>query len=461
MRLFYIYLLVICFANTSCKKLIEVPPNPADRIATGQAFSDSTNVLNVMAGLYSNFTINDAGFAFGIYNGGVTAYTALTGDELINLNPNLLHVLTPYYKNSLQSDNAYLSMFWADAYKTIYIVNASFESLPKSTGLSESFRQQVTGEFKTLRAFTYFQLVNIFGGVPIITGTDFRVNSRLPRETEAKVYEFIVADLEAAIKLLKPEYPSDGHARPNLFTAKALLAKVYLYLKNWQKAEVLAGEVIDAGLYYLEPDPNRVFLSNSTESIWQYPATDAGFSETNEGYVFNPEPGNIPDYEMTQDMLNAFETGDLRRTSWVAEADVNGTLYYHPFKYKRRTTDLPGESEGYIFLRLGEQYLIRAEARANLDQSDDAVEDVNTIRRRAGLGDISFIDKETLLASIMQERRIELFVEWGNRWFDMKRTNQSNAVFGTKPNWQPTDILYPVPKSEILNNTALLQNPGY
>src|SRR5688500_5904124 len=107
MRLFYIYLLAICFANTSCKKLIEVPPNPADRIATEQAFSDSTNVLNVMAGLYSNFTINDAGFAFGIYNGGVTAYTALTGDELINLNPNLLHVLTPYYKNSLQPDNAY------------------------------------------------------------------------------------------------------------------------------------------------------------------------------------------------------------------------------------------------------------------------------------------------------------------------------------------------------------------
>jgi hypothetical protein len=457
----YFYILAACFAATSCKKLIEIPPNPSDKITTTQAFSDSSNVLNVMAGIYSSFHILDAGDAPGFYNGGIAAYTGLTADELINWNPSLLQFLTPYYKNSILPDNAYLGIMWTQGYEVIYKVNKSLDGIAASKGLSAGFIKQIGGELKTIRAFTYFNLVNIFGGVPVVTVTDFRINSRLPKETPDKVFALIVADLEEAISLLKPEYPSDGHSRPNLFTAKALLAKAYLYQKNWQKAESLSGQVIDAGLYSLESDLNSVFLTGNNEAIWQYPSIDADFLETNDGYVFIPDPDNIPEYEITPSLMDAFEADDQRKASWTNAEDVNGTIYFYPFKYKKKYMDVSPESESYVMLRLAEQYLIRAEARTQLNRLDDAAEDVNAIRQRAGLTDISVSDKETMLAAILQERRVELFCEWGNRWFDIKRTDNANLVFGTKPNWQPTDALFPIPMSEIQRNPALKQNPGY
>jgi hypothetical protein len=115
--------------------------------------------------------------------------------------------------------------------------------------------------------------------------------------------------------------------------------------------------------------------------------------------------------------------------------------------------------------RLAEQFLIRAEARAHLDKitgANSAKADLNMIRDRAGLPPTVASTKEEMLAAILQERRMELFVEWGHRWFDLKRTGKASEVLSVlKPRWDPTDVLYPIPYNELQLNPNMMQNAGY
>jgi hypothetical protein len=116
-----------------------------------------------------------------------------------------------------------------------------------------------------------------------------------------------------------------------------------------------------------------------------------------------------------------------------------------------------------MVLRLAEQYLIRAEARARLGKVPESQADINAIRSRSGLSNTTAADPAALLLAIEKERQVELFSEWGHRWLDLKRTGRADAVLGAeKPtDWQPTDALYPIPQNEILSNPLLTQNLGY
>lgn len=457
----YILVGVTICAAVACNKLIEIPPNPSDQLLTGQVFSDSENVVGAIAGIYQGFSIIDDGSSPSFFNGGIPVYTGMSSDELINHDIFLLPYQTPYYVNALLPNDPYVAGMWAAAYAIIYRVNAALEGITESKGVSESFRSRTAGELRTVRAFCYFNLLNLYGGVPMITGTDFNMNARVPRSTVEEVYQFIIDEMEEAVDQLLPEYPSEGRARPNLHTAKALLAKAYLYTEDWQKSAALSGEVIDAGVYSLETDLNNVFVKGSAEAIWQYPTEAAEYYQTNDGYLFIPYPEEIPRFEITEELYHAFEADDQRKINWIGQSDVDGTVYNFPYKYKNMDSYSSDIIEDYMMLRLAEQYLIRAEARAELDQYDDALDDLNIIRERAGLEDVSFTDKEALLTAIMHERQVELFCEWGNRWFDLKRRGIADAVLGSKSGWQSTDALYPIPLNELRTNPFLDQNAGY
>ena len=151
----------------------------------------------------------------------------------------------------------------------------------------------------------------------------------------------------------------------------------------------------------------------------------------------------------------------MRKLAWVQSENFSGQTIYYPYKYKINSG--PPITEFYVVLRLAEQYLIRAESRANVDDIEGAQNDLNAIRNRAGLSNTTAIDKTSLLKAIEHERQIELFAEWGNRWFDLKRTGRANTVLGSlKPStWQATDTLWPIPNSQILLNPSLKQNAGY
>ncbi|MBW7941210.1 MAG: RagB/SusD family nutrient uptake outer membrane protein, partial [Candidatus Kuenenia stuttgartiensis] len=168
-----------------------------------------------------------------------------------------------------------------------------------------------------------------------------------------------------------------------------------------------------------------------------------------------------PDFPLTDQLINAFEASDDRKNSWVATKAMDGQTYYYPFKYKIGKYGEP-LTEYYIVFRLAEQYLIRAECNAHIGKINEARNDVNIIRERAALPATSASTTDELLTIIAKERRIELFTEWGHRWVDLKRTHKATEVLATlKPDWQPTDTLFPIPSEQILRNPSLTQNEGY
>ena len=453
-------ILLMVSAMVSCKKLIDIPSSPPNELSAEQLYSDSANVMGAIAGIYNNFNVTNY---LSFHSGAITEFTGLSGDELINNNAD--DNIIQFANNAIIPNNTYLPSLWSNAYSALYLVNASLDGISTSTGISASLKAQLIGEIEVVRALYYFNLVNLFGGVPPVTSTNYKITASLPRASVDSVYAFIISDLTDARQKLTPDYPSDGRARPNVYTASALLAKVYLYRKDWQKAFDMANEVINSGLYQLEPDLNNVFLDGSMEAIWQLPANGAN-SQTVEALALTPYAGGIiPNYTLSPTLINAFEPGDNRVQSWMNRNQVNNngtdTNYYYAYKYKNRRPTA-STAEDYMIMRLGELLLIRAEALAHLNNIDDALSDLNQVRNRAGLPNATATTQAEVFSAIMHERQTELFCEWGNRWYDLKRTGTINAVLSNqKTGWQPTDALYPVPLVEIRSNPNLQQNPGY
>jgi hypothetical protein len=449
---------------TACKKLIQIPSNPPTEISTAEQFADSASTMTAMAGVYDYPTSQGTGFTFN--DGFLSLSTGLSADELSigsNQQPDFLQFL----QYGVTSLNNTVASLWNDPYAGIYPVNAVISGVATSSGLSASLKTQLTGELQFVRALYYFDLVNLFAAVPLVVTTDYNVSAKIGRTSLDSVNAQIMTDLQAAQRTLPVTYPSQGHLRPNLYTVKALLAKVYLYQKNWQAAYNAADTIINSGLYSLEPNLNNVFLDGSQEAIWQLPATGTGTNDvTSDANHFIPQTsGTAPNYPLTSYLLNAFEPGDQRLQDWtgmaiVSTGSANDTLYY-PYKYKNVSPSSP-TTEDFMIFRLGEQYLIHAEAAAELGNLGTAISDLNIVRARAGLGATTAAGQAGVLAAVMHERQVELFTEWGNRWLDLIRTGQANTVLNAeKGGFQSYMALYPVPFSQMEVNTLLGQNPGY
>lgn len=442
------------FAFSACKKFIEIPP-PADVASTETLFSDDVSAVSAINGLYSQMMTSNLFFA----NSGFTLMPALSADELYTTSSN--GNFDPFLKNSISTDNFYNDAgLWKSGFKLIYQTNAILLGLGNSTNISDGIKNQLIGEAKFVRAFCYFYLINFYGDVPLVMSTDYKVNATLPRMNKIEIYKQITRDLQDAKNLMMADYPSPGKVRPTKSAAVALLARVYLYQGKWADAETESSSLIDLGTYSLS-SLNNVFLSNSSEAIWQLlPVLNS--INTADGITFIPYSSTFkPSYVLTDWLLNSFEVNDQRKSAWLKSNTVDGQLYYYPFKYKVRSGS--AITEYNMVFRLAEEYLIRAESRAQQDNISGAKSDLNIIRNRAGLLNTSANDKSSLLEAIDHENQIEFFAECGHRWFDLKRTGKINSVLSfEKPlDWQPSDSLYPIPLSELLANPVLTQNPGY
>lgn len=448
----------------SCKKLISIPAAPPTEISQTHVFSDSTDIMGAIAGVYANFGASSYGAVFG--NGAITENTALSSDETTNTG--FSSTPNQFYEDALAVDNGTVQSMWTNAYSAIYQMNACITGIQSTTAISDPLKQQLIGEMRVCRALYYFNLVNLFGTVPIVTSTDYNVTAIEPRSSVDSVYAFVKSDLLQAMSGLTATYPSAGAARPNLYTAEALLARIYLYKEQWDSAAYMAGQVTGSGLYSLVSDPNAVFLDGSTEAIWQLPANGLLY-QTSEAVNFIPYSNTAtPTNSITSSLMNAFEPGDLREADWTDSSVVLNyatgmtTAYYYPYKYKNRSNSA-ATTEDYMILRLAEQYLILAEALAEQNQPGQALTYLNMVRTRAGLGQSTAITQAQVLSAIIRERRVEFFCEWGNRWYDLKRTGTIDSVMNAaKPGiWQSYAALYPIPLSELQNNPALIQNTGY
>lgn len=443
---------------TSCKKLVTVDP-PADQLTTASVFANDESATAAVRGIYSEIMKNNNY----IGNGALSVYPGLTADEIVRTSVNSTDDV--FANNSIPASSfILLTNLWQKAYFHIYQANAVLENLAGATGISNATKNLLAGEVKFIRAFFHFYLTNLFGAVPVVAATDYTANAAVQRVDSAAVYGQIIRDLTEAQGLLSVTYPSAERVRVNKWAAAALLARVYLYLGDWVNAENTAGAVINSGAYQLA-GLNSAFLPSSTETILQFLPAITQIFNTSEAFSFLPSSATVrPPYMLTDYLLTAFEAADGRKGAWTKSVTISGVNYTYPYKYKVRTgTAGAAKSEYNVVLRLAEMYLIRAEARAQQGNPSGAQADLNTIRTRAGLSNTAAADKAVLLTAIEKERQAEFFCEWGHRWFDLKRTGRANAVLALQksPNWQPTDVLYPVPQNEILLNPQLTQNPGY
>jgi len=445
-------LIALLLVFSACKKLVDIAP-PLTQAESSTVFSSDQTATSAAVGLYYQITASNLTYL----NGAITVYSSLSSDELTDAGSNSTY--DAFVNNAIPSNlSAINSAFWSNAYKYIYQANAVIEGLNGSSTVSKPVKDQLMGEMLFTRALNYFYLVNLFGDVPVETSTDYLVNSKMPRAAASKVYGQITADLLAAETLLAGSYSTSSNTRPNEMAAAALLARVYLFEKDWVNAEAQASMVINSGSYNLESDLNNVFLATSAETIFQLARPT---NNTAEGLAFIPSrPSAKPTFALRGSLLNAFTPGDNRKTSWLKGDTVNGTAYFYPYKYKQRINNPVTEYE--VVLRLAEVYLIRAEARAEQNNSEGAQADLNKIRNRAGLANTAAATQADLLSAIASERQLELFAEWGHRWLDLKRSGTVNAILGSiKTNWQASDALYPVPLAQIQLNPFLTQNSGY
>lgn len=474
MPLASLFLLTLVF-TAGCKKFLDIPL-PVDKIAADGAYISDNSTSSVVTGILSNIASSSA---FGNTQSNPEAVgfrTALYTDELQNIRT------TDQNNISFYTDNITSANFgqWQVMYKFMFNANIAVENI-RSTKSILANRNQWLGESLFCRAFLYFHLVNIYGDVPMPLTSDPQVNNKLSRTPKAQIYQQIITDLKEAQELLSPNF-KDGYSnvttdrtRPSQFAVTALLARVYLYTGDWANAEAESTKIISNTATFQLVAPNLVFLANSKETIWgiaplntDFPADITLYGRSTPAVVASQSvlATSFVSVTMSQSLINLFEPGDTRFTNWIktvttTSAPANG-IFYFPSKYKSNVSG----TEYNVALRFAEQYLIRAEARARLNNLPGAATDLNAIRTRAGLAGTTAVSQTDMITAILRERQVELFTEFGHRFFDLKRTGTIDAVMNiVAPQkggvWNSQKQIWPIPVNDITANPNLTQAPGY
>ena len=359
-----------------------------------------------------------------------------------------------------------LNGYWTGTYRGINRCNQVIDNVP-GIEMDEDLKARLVAEARFLRAFYYFNLVRAFGEVPLVENayTDPETaRNAVPKSSEEDIYNFIIADLTAAISVLplKSEYPSSELGRATRGAAQGMLAKVYLFRQDYENARSNALAVIQSGEYDLYPDYRSLFFpeqENGVESLFEAQVIDRDDRTISNEYTkwqgVRGQFGwgfNAP----TEDLSNAYEVGDPRRTATIfyngdTLEGASGPYFLpvnegaQPRANKKTMLPLNMHPAGYpdnsptnhIFLRYADILLIYAEAANELGQPDEALPYLNRVRERARgdnpdvLPDITTTDQAALREIIWHERRIELAME-GQRFFDVIRQDKVQSGRATE-----------------------------
>jgi len=453
----FITIAILAAVSLGCDNFTEVDL-PSSQLTADAVFEDKATATAAMVDIYAK--LRDDGLLTGGAIG-ISANLGLYTDEL-DFYGNSANTSANFYNNTLLPSAPEVEGYWNNGYNQIYAANAVYSGVQRSGKLTAEVKNQLMGEALFVRALVHFYLFNTFGDIPYITTTDYEDNRNAHRMPKSEVYSHIKSDLEQAITLLPETYVAPDRVRPNSYTAQALLARVYLYNEEWEEASNAASAVLNQTATYIwEPDLEKVFLKESTATIWQLMPAQSG-GNTLEAQTFTFEFGPPPVSALSESLVAAFTGADGRKAAWTKAVTDGTATWYHASKY--RENDNTASSREYaIVFRLAEQYLIRAEARAHWGDLIGAREDLDKIRNTAGLPNTTAATQSEIINAILQERRLEFFTEHGHRFFDLKRTGNLDAVLApAKSGWDTTDRLLPMPEAELSRNANLApQNPGY
>jgi hypothetical protein len=387
----------------------------------------------------------------------------------------------PIDQFSWTSQDANVLKEWQGDYQTIAYCNNFIEQLTPFSSIDSTRKADWIGEAKFIRALMYFRLVQYFGDVPLVLkkiNTQAEAYSFL-RDSSEKVYAQIIQDLSDAELVLPVNYTASADiGRVTSGAAKALLGKVYLTMHNWDAASDKLAELINLNTYSLLPNFNDVFSianENNAEIIFsiQY---SRGTNKEGSNFTQSFLPTRLPALitltpkganQGTKSLFNAFEAGDLRKTTCIQQ--------YGSYYTRKYWDDPPLVNEGecnWIVLRYSDVLLMYAEALMEQGTTQSIAQSIailnNQIRKRAGLvGLNSTLTQANLRLAFEKERRVELCYE-GHRWSDLVRTGRMVAVMtaqfaADKLNYTviPERALFPIPFREITLNPKLKQNAGY
>lgn len=452
-------LLIIGMAITAfvrCDNFTDVSL-PDNQLTAGAVFEDPVTANAALVDIYSK--MRDNGSLTG-HRTGFSNQFALYTDEM-DFYGLPISVSFGFANNALLPTATEIENLWNSSYSHIYAANAVIEGVSASQSLPQEVVDRLTGEALFIRAFVHANLAAAFGDVPYVKTTDYRINKDIARTSYQEVLEQSVADLELALPFMAEEYLVSDRVRPNRYAAYALMARIRLWLGDWPGAADAASAVLNQNtLYAWQPDLGQAYFKDATTTVWQFMPGFPG-DNTIEARTFNFETGPPPHAALSAALVSAFEPGDQRLVSWTREVTDGIQSWHHPYKYKESTNT--GTSMEYsILLGTAELFLIRAEARAMQGDLIGAQQDLDVIRTRAGLAGTSATTQEGLVDAVLHERRVELFCEHGHRFIDLKRLGQLDSVLDTKPGWNTTDRLLPLPQRELLLNPNIApQNEGY
>jgi starch-binding outer membrane protein, SusD/RagB family len=398
--------------------------------------------------------------------------------------------LDDYDNFTVSPTEGQLNGYWNGQYQSINLANQVLTNVPLIE-MDEALKERLLAEAKFFRAFHYFNLVRTFGGVPLrlsvpLVGEVEPIDSlNIPRSSREEVYAQIIKDFTEASEVLPQTYDAANRGRVTKGAALGMLAKVQLYQKNWQEVLNLTNQVAGLG-YDLVEDYNSIFRisgEHNIESIFEIeaqtipgncPASNSQWAEV-QGVRGQFGWGFV---EPTEDLVNAFEEGDERleatilfRGETTPEGDkIIETAPNPRYNQKAYVPNAVTKECGYAkdqnvrILRFAEVLLMRAEAANELGDIQQALADLNRVRKRAGLNPIATASQEELRQRIWQERRVELALENGDRFFDLVRQGRAAEVLQAqgKQFREGVNEVYPIPQQQInLSSDVLTQNPGY
>jgi len=403
---------------------------------------------------------------------------------------------------TITSNNSVNTSMYNRYYNAIYNVNSGLMRLANSTTVPEAEKTPIEGQFRFLRAYYYFQLVQYYGDLILVLEpfSDPSKAYEFNRVPAAEVYTQVEADLSAAVEKLPATYGVSQAGRITKGAALSLLGKVYLTEKKYQQAISSLNLVTGYSLNADYADNFDPALKNGPESVFevQYDGSSTLGEWSGFIYIFgpresggavtgfpqsNPSGWNIP----TKDIIAAYEPGDLRKDASVGLDYIRpSTSEVVPYikKFRHDHAVYGRSNDNWPILRYADVLLMLAEAINEESGPADAYTYLNQVRQRAGLAAVGGLDKTGFRAAVLKERRVELaFENW--RWFDLKRTNTTEELVnilnahGTAERANPTvsrqgvpfsatdyvfsgyEALYPIPADELLVNKNLTQNPGY
>lgn len=477
---------LILLSFTACDEFLELEPHSqsiavANTGADSVYFKSASELEAALAGAYGDF--KNEYYQLDYYvNGDAQSDDAYAGGD----NPDNFQI-DDYMIDAV---NRNVSRDWAYLYSTIGKVNNIINNADDVTdpSLTAERKAEIIGEASFIRAFMYFQLVQLWGDVPLQLQEVTSISAdRLEeiyaqifpaRSSTADVYAQIISDLETALTRVRTTAPHKGFATTG--AVNAMLAKVYATQEphDWTKVNQYCDAVI-AGGYSLLPEFDQLWdnaVENSAESIFEINYT-GGPSDGNWGVtIFRGKDWkkfNLP----SNDLVAAFdaEHDNIRKNASIFFDNVSGLWSdphwpqtQYPFINKWRNFGGDG-AQNYIFIRLADILLLKAEALNEMGDQNGAAGLVNQIRTRVDLAPTSATTQADMRLAIEKERRLELAFE-GVRWYDLKRTgraievmNNAKGVGGVPLGYvlTPTRLFWPIPQAELDKNSNLTQNPGY